>query len=615
MRAIEMRHSSRLELREADRVPHQEDDRPWPSRSHTSTYDPADHRPAPRRYAWTVFAILFALMVVDYVDRQVVVSMFSHLKAQWSLSDGQLGALVSIVSITVALGAVPLSLLADRWSRVKSIFLMALVWSLATIACAFAASYAQLLAARGVVGLGEAAYGTVGAALLASSVSGADAQHGARRLPRGRHARLGARRGAGRLHRRALGLAGGLRRGRHSRPRARCRLPAGRARLQDRRAARRSGPHGGAHRLSARAVVAELLRPRTALITCIGAGLQLLVVSTTYAWLPSYLQPLLRPRAGPGGLKTGLVVLVGGVGALVVERAGRPADAARFPRARLYVPAVAAVLTTVFMFTRVRACLPPGNAQFALIVAGGFDDGRQHRPDRRRRHRRRPSGRCARPPPRSCRSRGTCSASPAGRCSPACCPMRTDCSSRWRWCRCSAWLAAVVFVLAARTYESDLQQRRRRRAPRSTRTPRAPTRLNARQRHTAMNASTAARPARPPARASRRAATGIPTGSRSPSSIRRGPRRSIALAIAPAVAGALDKKTIELIGIALDASCTHLYAPGVRRHIQRALKAGATKEEITAVLQLAMPAGPAQHVRRRADPARGAGRARAARQA
>ena len=68
-------------------------------------------------------------MVVDYVDRQVVVSMFPHLKAQWDLSDSQLGGLVSVVSITVALGAVPLSLLADRWSRVKSIFLMVLVWS------------------------------------------------------------------------------------------------------------------------------------------------------------------------------------------------------------------------------------------------------------------------------------------------------------------------------------------------------------------------------------------------------------------------------------------------------------------------------------------------------
>jgi alkylhydroperoxidase/carboxymuconolactone decarboxylase family protein YurZ len=60
----------------------------------------------------------------------------------------------------------------------------------------------------------------------------------------------------------------------------------------------------------------------------------------------------------------------------------------------------------------------------------------------------------------------------------------------------------------------------------------------------------------------------------------------IAMAISPAVAGVLDPKTIELIGIALDASCTHMYAPGVRRHIQRALKAGATSAEITAVLQL-----------------------------
>jgi alkylhydroperoxidase/carboxymuconolactone decarboxylase family protein YurZ len=61
----------------------------------------------------------------------------------------------------------------------------------------------------------------------------------------------------------------------------------------------------------------------------------------------------------------------------------------------------------------------------------------------------------------------------------------------------------------------------------------------------------------------------------------------IAMAIAPVVAGAIDPKTIELIGIALDASCTHLYAPGVRRHVRRALELGATREEITAVLQLA----------------------------
>src|SRR5215831_4448701 len=135
---------------------------------HTLTYELSDHTPAPRRYAWAAFAVLFGLMLVDYVDRQVVVSMFTHLKAEWSLSDSQLGGLVSVVSITVALGAVPLSLLADRWSRVKSIFLMALIWSLATISCAFATSYAQLFTARAMVGVGEAAYGTVGAAFIAT---------------------------------------------------------------------------------------------------------------------------------------------------------------------------------------------------------------------------------------------------------------------------------------------------------------------------------------------------------------------------------------------------------------------------------------------------------------
>ena len=56
--------------------------------------------------------------------------------------------------------------------------------------------------------------------------------------------------------------------------------------------------------------------------------------------------------------------------------------------------------------------------------------------------------------------------------------------------------------------------------------------------------------------------------------------------VSPMPAGVLDKKTVEFIAIAVDASCTHMYGPGVRRHIQLALDLGATKEEIAAVLQL-----------------------------
>ena len=53
----------------------------------------------------------------------------------------------------------------------------------------------------------------------------------------------------------------------------------------------------------------------------------------------------------------------------------------------------------------------------------------------------------------------------------------------------------------------------------------------------------------------------------------------------PVASGVLDPKVYEFLAIAVDASCTHLYAPGVRRHIRKALDLGATKEEIMAVLE------------------------------
>ena len=118
--------------------------------------------------AWFAFAMTVGLMVFDYVDRQVIVSLFPHLKEEWGLSDKQLGGLVSVVSLTVAIGGIPVALIADRMSRVKSIVVMATAWSLATISCMFTRNYGQLLAARSVVGLGEAGYGSVGAGLIAS---------------------------------------------------------------------------------------------------------------------------------------------------------------------------------------------------------------------------------------------------------------------------------------------------------------------------------------------------------------------------------------------------------------------------------------------------------------
>jgi predicted MFS family arabinose efflux permease len=128
----------------------------------TTRFDSQVSRPR----AWFAFAMIFLLMMSDYVDRQIIVSLFPHLKQEWGLSDKQLGALVSVISVVVAVGSIPVALLADRFGRVKSIFVMATVWSLATISCMFARSYGQLFAARAVVGLGETGYGSVGAALI-----------------------------------------------------------------------------------------------------------------------------------------------------------------------------------------------------------------------------------------------------------------------------------------------------------------------------------------------------------------------------------------------------------------------------------------------------------------
>lgn len=50
--------------------------------------------------------------------------------------------------------------------------------------------------------------------------------------------------------------------------------------------------------------------------------------------------------------------------------------------------------------------------------------------------------------------------------------------------------------------------------------------------------------------------------------------------------GPLPAKFKELILVAINAATTHLYGPGVRRHIRNALKTGATKEEILETIQL-----------------------------
>jgi len=121
-----------------------------------------------KAYTNYLFILLWLLYFFDYIDRMAVVSVFPFLKSEWGLSDAQCGAMVSAVYWAIILFSFPVSILVDRWSRKKSIGIMAVLWSLATAACAITKNFNQLFAARTAIGLGEAGYAPGGTAMISA---------------------------------------------------------------------------------------------------------------------------------------------------------------------------------------------------------------------------------------------------------------------------------------------------------------------------------------------------------------------------------------------------------------------------------------------------------------
>jgi len=117
-------------------------------------------------YSNYVFMLLFLLYLFDYADRMVVSSMFTSIQKDWFITDTQCGWLVSVIYLAIGILTFPVSVLVDRWSRTKTIGLMAIVWSLATAVCAFTGNYVQLFMARIFIGFGEAGYAPGGSALI-----------------------------------------------------------------------------------------------------------------------------------------------------------------------------------------------------------------------------------------------------------------------------------------------------------------------------------------------------------------------------------------------------------------------------------------------------------------
>jgi len=114
-----------------------------------------------------LFIVLFLLNLLNYIDRQVLYSVFPLLQTDLHLTDGQLGLLASVFMGVYMCYAPLMGYLADRLKRPMLISASALLWSGATLVCGAARNFTTLLFARGFTGVGEGGFTTIAQPFLA----------------------------------------------------------------------------------------------------------------------------------------------------------------------------------------------------------------------------------------------------------------------------------------------------------------------------------------------------------------------------------------------------------------------------------------------------------------
>src|ERR1700722_11710951 len=116
-----------------------------------------------------ILSILMLINFVNYVDRQIVIALVPSHRHACGLNYLHLGCLATGCTVVQSLASFPLGMLAYRVSRRAVISAGVLFWSGATFFSGLAGSFRSLLIARGMVGIGEAAYTPAGAAVITAS--------------------------------------------------------------------------------------------------------------------------------------------------------------------------------------------------------------------------------------------------------------------------------------------------------------------------------------------------------------------------------------------------------------------------------------------------------------
>lgn len=135
----------------------------------TTAIEAAANYPRPAR-AWGVVLILFATAVLAYTDRQALSLLVDPIQHDLGIGDTQMSLLLGTAfALIYGVAGIPLGFLADRTSRRNLILAGVAIWSVGTLLCGIAPSYATLFAARIVVGLGEAVLSPAAISLISDT--------------------------------------------------------------------------------------------------------------------------------------------------------------------------------------------------------------------------------------------------------------------------------------------------------------------------------------------------------------------------------------------------------------------------------------------------------------
>jgi len=118
-----------------------------------------------------LLAVLSLINFVNFADRQVLNPLVPLLRQHFGVTDAQLGSLQWVLLVVLALASIPSGFLADRFNEPKIISAGVLFWSIAAIASGLAPTFTFLFVARGLVGIGEAAYAPAAQSLISDSFS------------------------------------------------------------------------------------------------------------------------------------------------------------------------------------------------------------------------------------------------------------------------------------------------------------------------------------------------------------------------------------------------------------------------------------------------------------